>query len=494
MKDFLSSAVKNLTSDQAPDAPPAKPSNSPSNSPPDSPWAREIALAGAAVASIPQAGYEAITQHPVETLSRVAISAGTTFALSCLSRQPQLAWAAGRVLLPAMTVSLVSDLAGNAGAVYNAFADNYNSDRNWDKNVETMKNSVGRFGFDLALTSAAGAGAQLGGTHYFGWRAAGASALPELNQANFKALNPGQTTAFKIMSEGKWRQVDVHLPKGYTADGGPANLLIGLDGLVINKQPGMAGTNGLAAQADKSNFVAVFPHAQSFRLFPKVNVTAWQADSAGILTPGSWLVPKGKFDDLKFIGDVERTIKATLPIKDTGVAGFSEGGNVAHQVAATLGAGRIQGVASVEGTVMGREAPAPAGLRVLVLHGNQDPTIPITGGSGGLTKMLSSLGHKNIETSNPTGQISHYLGPNGFEGLSTVSNGPDFVQSIYPAAQSRNGGEVRFVELIGGKHAWPNRSTTETADQSVMAGFNGGPSAFDVNSRIADFVLAGNAS
>ncbi len=486
MKDFLTPAVKNLSTDQAPDTPSEKPS--------DSPWTREIALAGAAVASIPQAGYEAITEHPGETLSKAAISAGTTFALSCLSRQPQLAWAAGRVLLPAMTVSMVSDLAGNGGAVYDAFADNYESGRNWDKNVETMKNSVGRFGFDLALSSAAGAGAQLGGGHYFGWRAPGAAALPELNQANFKALNPGQTTAFKIMSEGKWRQVDVHLPKGYTADGSPSNLLIGLDGLVINKQPGMAGTNGLAAQADKSNFIGVFPHAQSFRLFPKVNVTAWQADGAGFLTPGSWLVPKGKFNDLKFIGDVERTMKATLPIKDTALAGFSEGGNVAHQVAANLGVDRIQGVAVVEGTVMGREAPAPAGLRVLIVQGNDDPTIPINGGSGGLTQMLSSLGHKNIETSKPTGQISRYLGPNGFEGLSTVSSGPGFVQTIYPAAQSRNGGELRFVELLGGKHAWPNRSTSETADHSALARLNGGPSAFDVNSRIADFVLAGKAS
>jgi hypothetical protein len=311
MKDFLTPAVNNLTFDKTPEAPidsplnspsdvPSKspsdipsnspsdipsnspsdiPSNSPSdipssgslngssNSPSDNPWARELALAGAAVASIPQAGYEAITEHPVETLSKVAMSAGTTFALSCISRQPQLAWAAGRVVLPAMTVSMVSDLAGNAGAVIDAFADNYDSGSNWNKNVETMKNSVGRFGFDFSLSSAAGAGAHLGGTHYFGWRAPGASALPELNQANFKALNPGQTTAFKIMSQDKWRQVDVHLPKGYAADGSPSNLLIGLDGLVINKQPGMAGTNGLAAQADKSNFIAVFPHAQSFRLF-----------------------------------------------------------------------------------------------------------------------------------------------------------------------------------------------------------------------------------
>jgi len=468
--------------------------NKTSDAPSSSPWMRELALAGTAVTSIPQAGYEEITEHPGETLSKVALAAGTTFALSCLSRQPQLAWAAGRVLMPALTISMISDLAGNAGQVYNAFSDNYYSGSNWDKNVDTVKKDVGRFGFDMALTSVAGAGAQLGGARYFGWRAPGASLLPELNEANINALNAGQTTAFKLMSEGQWRQVDVHLPRGYSPDGSPKDMLIGLDGLVMNKQPGMAGTNGLAAQADKSDFIGVFPHAQSFRLFPKVNLTAWQAEGAGFLTPGSWLVPKGKFNDLTFIGDVERTMKATLPVRSTAVAGFSEGGNVAHQVAAALGPERIQGVAAVQSTIMGREAAAPAGLRVLALHGNEDPTIPLTGGSGGLTKILSTLGHKNIETSNPSAQVSRYLEPNGFEGPATISNGPDFVQSIYPAAQSKNGGEVRFIELLGGKHAWPNRSTTESADKSVLAGLNGGPSAFDVNSQIADFVLAGKSS
>jgi hypothetical protein len=458
----------------------------------DSPWRREARLAYAAVQSIPEAASEAFSKDYIgETAGKAAISAAGTLALTCISRQAGLAWAAKRVLVPAMAVSSVSDIAGNGADIYGAVTDTWQSDKNWNNNVAVMKNSVGRFAVDMAVSSVGGGLAHVGGSRYFGWSAPGTRGLAELNAENLKIAQAGETTSFKLKSEGVWRRVDVRLPSDFSFDNPvKRNMLIGLDGILVKKNPGMAGTNGLAALADETGSIGAFAHAGSFRLVPGVRVSSWQSEGAGFLTPGSWLVPKAKIDDARFVSDVNARLKGILKTNETTLVGFSEGGNAAHHIAAKLGSKEVQGLAVIEGTLTGIEAKAVPGMRTIVVHGTEDPTIPLAGGAGGLTEMLGKIGHKRMANSNPLSQVSRYTTANEFHGQPVINKSDGVTEFIYPASQSAKGGEVRYYQIEGGRHAYPNRSVGKAEDKSVLSGFNGGPSSFNVNAKIGEHLLA----
>ncbi|HEY9731359.1 MAG TPA: hypothetical protein V6C89_05570 [Drouetiella sp.] len=458
----------------------------------DGPWEREARLAHAALQSIPKAAAEAFSpEHLPETAGKAALSAAATLALTCVARQPGLGATAMRVLAPAAVLSLGTDLVRSGSAIFGAAADTWESGKNWEKNKQIVDDNVGRFAVDFAINSAAGGIAHVGGSRYFGWTPGSTRGLPELSSANLLSAAPGETTAFKLKSDGIWRRVDVHLPEGFDGKIDPnRNLLVGLDGILVNKQPGMAGTNGLGALMDRTGDIGVFPHAGSFNLVPGVRLTSWQSDGAGFLTPGHWLVPKSKVDDTQFISDVISQVKGALNTDRSVLVGFSEGGNVSHNVAAKLGKNMVQGVGSVEGTVTGIEHPAIQGMDALIVHGTADPTIPIQGGAGGLTKILSRLGHTRMENSQPLAQISRYTEANQFTGQPVLnSSQPGVTETIYPRAQMGGGGEVRYIELDGGKHAYSGRSVGRAEDKSVLSGVNGGPTSFQINDTIADLLL-----
>ncbi|RTL44108.1 MAG: hypothetical protein EKK48_07425 [Candidatus Melainabacteria bacterium] len=455
-------------------------------------WEREAQLAHSALTSIPRAAAAAFSpEHIGETASKVALAGASTLALTCISRQPGMAWTVSRVVTPAMLISAGSEVLHNGAALVGAVADTWHTGKNFEHNKNIVDDSLGRFAFDLALTSTAGGIAHAKGSQYFGWRPGSTQGLPELNEANLRSAVPGETSPFKIKSDGLWRRVDLHLPAGFDFESNSKrNLLIGLDGILVNKQPGMAGTNGLGALVDKTGDIGAFPHAGSFNLVPGAKLSSWQSEGAGFLTPGHWLVPKAPIDDTRFIADVNSRVKDLLNTDRSVLVGFSEGGNVSHNVAAKLGKDVIQGIGSVEGTIIGREHPPVPGMDVLIVHGTEDPTIPITGGAGGLTKILSRLGHKRIESSEPMAQIARYTETNGFKGDPSVTElHPGVTEKVYSSEQMANGGEVRYVEIAGGKHAYSGRSVGLQEDKSVLLGANGGPSDFKINDLVGTVLL-----
>lgn len=458
----------------------------------EGPWEREALLARAALQSIPQAAKDAVSQENiVDTASKAALALASTVALTCISRQPGMAWTASRVLAPAALLSIGSELANHGTAIYGAVTDTWNSAQNFEKNKQIVSDNVGHLAVDFAVTSAAGGVGHLGGSQYFGWKPGATKGLPELNEANLRSAATGETVPFKLKSDGIWRRVDVHLPKGFEYDANAQrHLLIGLDGILVNKQPGMAGTNGLGALMDRTGDIGVFPHAGFSKLVPGVRLTSWQSEGAGFLTPGHWLVPKAKVDDTRFIADVNSRMKDLLHTDRSVLVGFSEGGNVAHNVAGRLGKGVISGVGSTEGTVTGIEHQAVPGMDSLIVHGTADPTIPLEGGSGGLTKILSRLGHTRIESSEPLKQVSRYTEANVFNGTPTIKQLAEGVtETAYPSSQTMHGGEVRYIQIEGGKHAYSGRSVGRAEDASILAGANGGPSSFDINNKVAEVLL-----
>ncbi|HEY9717403.1 MAG TPA: hypothetical protein V6C69_08040, partial [Trichormus sp.] len=274
------------------------------------PWIREIQLAGAAVASVPEAASEAFTDHLGSTVAKAASAGALTFGLRCASRVPKIGPVVGRVVLPALAIGLATDVLWNGKSVVNAIADNFESDKNWDKNVDVMKNSVGRFAVDLGVSSVGGVLGETAGAHVFGLKAPGVKSLPELNAENIgKHIeeSSGTLKSYQLYSEagGGRRQVDVFIPKGTTTEQG-RDFLLGIDSLIINKKPGMAITNGLANPAMDPNidYIAAFPHAKTFSLLPGVKVSTWFNENAGLLKPGGWFAPVAKYDDVALFSDV----------------------------------------------------------------------------------------------------------------------------------------------------------------------------------------------
>jgi len=445
----------------------------------DNPWMREAQLGVAAVASVPQALNEAFTDHLGSTLTKMGTAGAVSFALRCASRQPTLGAITGRVVLPALALGFVTDVVLNGGKIAYAVVDNFDSADDWDKNVDVMKNSFGRFAVDLGVSSVGGGIGEIAGARVFGLRAPGVKSLPELNSENIAKHieeSPGTLQPYQFFSKdgGGRRQVDVFIPKGTTTDQSK-DLLVGIDSLIINKKPGMAMTNGLAnTKMDPDiDYIAAFPHAKTFRLLPGVNVSTWFNDRAGLIKPGGWFAPVAKYDDAALIGDVRGKLGEIFPnLGRTTLAGFSTGGTMALESAARMGKS-VQAVVGVESTITGAETPAVTGQMRLFSHGTENTTFPIAGGAGKTTKLLTILGHDRVNGSQPLGQIDYSLKPYRDAGVPIVETSTTLGNTQRTMFQPENGEPVLFVKLEGGKNAWPNRSVGNPDDKSVLTGLNG---------------------
>lgn len=149
---------------------------------------RELELAGVGFKAIPNAAAEAITERPVETGLKVVAAAGLSLALGyATSKAGPLRGIAQSVGL-SLGVSAIGDFGRNLSPVISAFADNWESRDNWDRNSAVMRDRFAPFVFDTALTMTAGVAGGYGGA-----RMARAQAfepmLPQLTQQGF--LPPG---------------------------------------------------------------------------------------------------------------------------------------------------------------------------------------------------------------------------------------------------------------------------------------------------------------
>lgn len=448
--------------------------------PSDNPLIREGQLLYQGISSIPGFAKEVLDEpHRSDTIKNALLSAGLTFSLSCLKRSPGLAWTAGQILLPALLISSSKDIITHAGEVKDALVDNWHSARNWQHNAEIMKEHVGRFGVDFAISTVASGLAERAGRSYFSLKTPGVDSLPELKlenlRGNWKKHMAGEVVPYKLFSRdgGGMRQVDLFVPPSYQLPDNQtslpgfrsnAGLLIAPDGLKLGfgllknlQVTSMAQTNGLAnLRRDPGlNYVAAFPHAKTFRVLPGLNLATWHHD-AGLITPGGWLAPRAEFSDVNFMADIEKTVTKLLGTRGTTLAGFSSGGILANETAARLGPERVQAVVSVASTINGLEPPARAGQFRLIVRNSGDPTLPEAGGVGKSSSVLSALGHKVIRSSNPQGLIGYGLKPYSEQVLlnkSEMSIG--LLQKKFALANGEP--VVSYVRLDDAVHDWPKR-------------------------------------
>lgn len=131
--------------------------------------AREGRLLLAGAAGFGDAASNAFGQEELPgTLGKVAVSAGIGLAMARFMPSRGLLGVAGKAAGIGATVSLASDISGRGGEVLGAMSDTWQSPANWDKNVAVMQDSLGKFGFDTAMTMAAGAAGGVLGRKVFG--------------------------------------------------------------------------------------------------------------------------------------------------------------------------------------------------------------------------------------------------------------------------------------------------------------------------------------
>lgn len=390
---------------------------------------REVQLLWSGVSSTPEHLQKSFsTEERSQTVQNALISAGITLALTCLKRSPSLSWTAGRVVVPALSVPLLADLNTRTSAIASAMADTWNSDRNWNRNVEIAKEGIGKFTADFLITAMASGVAEKVGRSYFGLHSPGVHKLPELNRegvlSNWKRHMDGETIAYRLLSPegGGARQVDLFIPKNTNhpneiskgAKSG-ANLLVAQDGLKIDfgklkdLKPPEHGLVNL--KADNSiDYVSAFTHPFRFRVAPGINLSAWHHEG-GLIKPGGWMAPKPGFSDAHFVADVHKTLSGIFKPERSVLAGYSSGAILSNEVASRLGPAKIDAVVSVASTVVGKELPAHPGQFRLFVRDNGDPTLPQQGGAGGKAKILASMGHKTVLNSIPENQITYGLSP-----------------------------------------------------------------------------------
>jgi len=162
-----------------------------------------------------------------------------------------------------------------------------------------------------------------------------------------------------IVVNGATRTYTLHVPAGFHARVGA--LVVALHG-AGDSGPSFEASTGLSATADRNEFAIVYPDG----LFnPRVGATDWQHFGDDYA------------DDVGFLRQLVTAISANLQSdpKRTYIAGFSDGGRLAHRAGIEL-PDLVAAIGDVGGSLFQDSAvmipPTRAPISVLILHGDAD--------------------------------------------------------------------------------------------------------------------------
>ena len=282
-------------------------------------------------------------------------------------------------------------------------------------------------------------------------------ALPGFNQGGNSpcstARSPGDSIVY-ITSDGLKRSFVIHLPPSYGRQELPVVFNYhGYDSTAT----GMAHYTNMGAEADKANFIVVFPQGAPDSANPPK--PSW---NAGIGAEG----PTGTTDDVQFTRDMISYLQKNYCINSLRiyVTGYSIGASMAYRVACTL-SDQIAGLATVEGAFYhfpGGCQPARP-LPVLEIHSLVDPLAPYNGDASrdlaSVQRFLSiwfTIDQCNPNTSSTIFQKADVTG--------------------FKWADCASGTVVEHYRITDGGHVWPGSAipmpalgyTTQTIDANVV--------------------------
>jgi len=197
------------------------------------------------------------------------------------------------------------------------------------------------------------------------------------------------------------RKFDAYVPKNADSR---APVIVAMHGAAGGDSVGlMAQESGLTADAERTGAIVVFayPKPRQFdSALGKMEGVAWN-------TPGRTNLPSAVdnvTDDRKYMDNVLDTLGSkTAMAAKVGLFGFSDGGRFA-QVYAADRPDRVAGVVSEDGTWMNGDKAPQQGKAVMIVHGDNDATLPRAGGTGSVSAVMDWLLGTNLKDSNPPAQ------------------------------------------------------------------------------------------
>jgi len=221
----------------------------------------------------------------------------------------------------------------------------------------------------------------------------------------------------------------------------------------------MVHSTKMSVKADQENFIVAYTQAT----ISDNGKSAWNT--------GLYPYPGITADDDAYTQDVIAQIESQLNVdtKRIYAAGFSNGSMMTYRLAAKF-PDIFAGVAIAEGTIAIRQddlttwlsIPDPVGpIPVLIMHGNQDPTIEYGGGQGAKMYTKSVEDAVNFWTAADQCTDTHSL--------------PVWLPFISPNVQTAdftacaNGSEVKLIGIGSGTHQWPTLNNDAQFDGTSAA-------------------------
>jgi polyhydroxybutyrate depolymerase len=259
--------------------------------------------------------------------------------------------------------------------------------------------------------------------------------------------------ATSLTVNGVVRTYRLHVPTTFQKNTGA--LVIVLHGSGGNGL-GMEVGTGFSSLADQVGFAVVYPDG----LF----------ESQGGQT--NWAYFSNDFtDDVGFMRQLVQTLQGSVQFdpRKVYVTGLSSGGLMAHRLGVQL-SDRVAAIGVVEGALFFQGpaggAPVPAAnapVSVLILHGDQDATLPMCGTPATASQddtfayWAGALACSRIDPVDPLcDSAGHITGVTAKVASSCSANA-----------------EVRFYKLIGGTHTWNTVPMNVSGQAPFNPGFDG---------------------
>ncbi|MDQ3008643.1 MAG: alpha/beta hydrolase-fold protein [bacterium] len=226
----------------------------------------------------------------------------------------------------------------------------------------------------------------------------------------------------------------MHIPTDYHREKEYA-LVIMLHGYSDNPRL-MEFYTGMSKKADKEGFIVVYPQGTNDDDDSKFS---WNAD---FCCGGA---KRQNIDDVAFISTLIDSVaeEHTIDLRRVYVAGFSNGGMLAHKLGTDL-TSKIAAIADVSGTIGSNESELnkpTSTLPVLILHGTADVTIPFKG----------EVNKDGDDYTSTADAVAFWRSNNGCD-----TNVEDvlalYTKTIYQGCQ--NNDEVQLYAIKDGAHTW----------------------------------------
>jgi polyhydroxybutyrate depolymerase len=276
-------------------------------------------------------------------------------------------------------------------------------------------------------------------------------------QCNSNPNQPSAVGGTSLTVNGVARTYRLHVPANFQKN--TSGLVLVMHGSGGNGL-GMEIGTGFSSLADQVGFAVVYPDGLFESMGGQTNWAYFFNDFA---------------DDVGFIRQLLQTLAVSIQFdpRKVYVTGLSSGALMSHRLGVQLGdriaaIGVVEGALSYEGPAGGAPVPAViAPVSVLILHGDQDVTIPSCGTPTAASQdrtfnyWAGSMACSRIDPTDPL--------------CDSQGNITAVTQKV--ASGCNTNVEVRFYKLIGGTHTW----NTVPMNVSGQAPFNPG---FDATTGI----------